>query len=74
MPNVNGTTRLELTQGTERVIPVPRPSLGEQRRIVAEVEALIAHSDAIEQSAACPIRAAASVNPSVLTQAFRGEL
>ena len=35
---VNGTTRLKLTQGAMRTIPVPLPPLGEQRRIVAAIE------------------------------------
>ena len=74
MPCVSGTTRFRLTQGRARVIPVPRPSLGEQRRIVAKVQALIAHADAIEQAAASAIRAAASVDQSVLARGFRGEL
>lgn len=42
----NGTTRLKLTQGAMRRIPLLLPPLGEQRRIVAKVEELFSDLDA----------------------------
>lgn len=44
MPYVSGTTRLKLTQGDMRRIPIPLPPLAEQRRIVARIEALFART------------------------------
>jgi len=45
-PFVNGTTRLKLTQGSLRSIPVSCPPLPEQHRIVAEIEKQFTRLDA----------------------------
>ena len=46
----NGTTRLKLTQGAMRRIPVPTPKLSEQRRIVEILEEHLSHLDAAHSS------------------------
>ena len=46
----NGTTRLKLTQGAMRRIPVPTPKLSEQRRIVEILEDHLSHLDAAHSS------------------------
>jgi len=43
---VNGTTRLKLTQGAMKLIPINLPSLKEQRRIVQKIEELFTELDA----------------------------
>ena len=47
---VNGTTRLKLTQGAMRELPVPVPPLAEQRRIVDAIEEHFTRIDAAEES------------------------
>ncbi|MHB1550182.1 MAG: restriction endonuclease subunit S [Vulcanimicrobiaceae bacterium] len=47
---VNGTTRLKLTQGAMRSIPVVLPSPSEQRRIVEVIEEQFSRLDAAEAS------------------------
>ena len=42
---VSGTTRLKLTQGVMRQIPVPVPTEAEQKRIVARIEELFSELD-----------------------------
>lgn len=42
---VSGTTRLKLTQGMMRQIPVPMPAVDEQERIVARIEELFSELD-----------------------------
>ena len=42
---VSGTTRLKLTQGMMRQIPVPMPAVDEQERIVARIEELFSKLD-----------------------------
>ena len=46
---VNGTTRLKLTQGSLRAIPVKIPPSTEQHRIVAKLEKLLAKVDACKE-------------------------
>lgn len=48
----NGTTRLKLTQGAMRRIPVPTPKLSEQRRIVEILEEHLSHLDAADAEVA----------------------
>lgn len=58
----NGTTRLKLTQGAMRRIPVPTPKLSEQRRIVEILEDHLSHLDAgLSSAAAAEARARAMV-------------
>jgi type I restriction enzyme S subunit len=45
---VGGTTRLKLTQGDLKIIPVPLPPLPEQQRIVAKLDTLFGHLDALK--------------------------
>ena len=42
---VSGTTRLKLTQGQIKQIPIPCPALSEQRRIVSRIEELFSSLD-----------------------------
>ena len=56
------------------MLPVPLPSLAEQRRIVARIEALFAQADAVEAAVARGLRRLEQFERSVLARAFRGEL
>lgn len=46
---VNGTTRLKLTQGSMKTIPVLLPPIAEQHRIVAQLEAIIQKLEASQE-------------------------
>lgn len=48
----NGTTRLKLTQGAMRTIPVPVPDVSEQRWIVGVLETHLSHLDAADAEVA----------------------
>lgn len=55
-------------------LPVPLPSLAEQREIVDRVESLFALADTIEQRAVTALHRADRLTQSILSLAFRGEL
>jgi len=69
-----GTTRAGFNTNLLAMLDVPLAPLGEQRRIVAKVEALFAQADAIEQAGVRARRRAEQVDQAVLARAFRGEL
>ena len=48
-PFITGGFQPKLSQGNLNIIPVPFPPLAEQRRIVAKLEQLMQHCDALEQ-------------------------
>jgi type I restriction enzyme S subunit len=53
---------------------IPLAPRGEQRRIVARIEALFAQADAVEAAVARGLRRVEQFEQSVLARAFRGEL
>jgi type I restriction enzyme, S subunit len=71
---VNGTTRLKLTQGAMREIPVPLPPLDEQHRIVAKIEQLFAESRTAREALDGVPALIKRFRQAVLAKAFRGEL
>lgn len=64
----------ELNVADMRRIPVPTPSFDEQRRIVAELDALQAKVDALKALQAETSAELDALLPAVLDRAFRGEL
>ena len=63
-----------LNQGHVKGIPLPLPSLPEQRRIVAYLDDLQAKSDALKHLQAETTAEIGAMMPSVLDRAFKGEL
>ncbi len=57
-----------------RAFPVPVPSLAEQRRIVAELDALQAEVDALKRLQAETSAELDALLPAILDRAFKGEL
>ncbi|EFC0132366.1 restriction endonuclease subunit S [Escherichia coli] len=55
-------------------IPVPLPSLSEQREIVRRVEQLFAYADTIEKQVNNALARVNNLTQSILAKAFRGEL
>lgn len=64
----------ELNVADMRKIPVPTPSFDQQRRIVAELDALQAKVDALRTLQAETAAELDALLPAVLDRAFRGEL
>ncbi len=64
--NVNGTKLANM--------PLPLPSLSEQRRIVAEVERRISVIQELEQTVSVNLKRAARLRQAILRRAFEGEL
>lgn len=71
---VSGTTRLKLTQGKMRSIPVPYPSCSEQERIVARIESLFAKLDAAKAKVQSVLDAHEARKAALLHDAFTGKL
>jgi type I restriction enzyme, S subunit len=71
---VNGTTRLKLTQGSLKAIPVKIPPSHEQRRIVAKLEKLLAKVDACKERLEKIPAILKRFRQSVLAAAFSGSL
>ena len=67
---VNGATRLKLTQGDMRRIPVPLPSLKEQQRIVEKLDRAFAEIDLIERNLGSSDEKASQLVQSLLYSAF----
>lgn len=63
-----------ISQERLREVQLPLAPLAEQRRIVARVEALLAHADVIEQAVAATSARIADMERAVLARAFRGGL
>lgn len=55
-------------------ISVPVPTLAEQKRIVAEIEARFKRADAMELEVQNALDAAEKLKQAILKKAFRGEL
>ena len=64
----------KIDQGAVERLPVPLPSVPEQRRIVAEVEARLSVIDVMLTASVDAQRRAASLRRSILGRAYRGEL
>lgn len=64
----------ELNLADLKQVPVPLPSLDEQRRIVAYLDELQAKADALKRLQAEATAELEALLPAVLDQAFRGEL
>lgn len=71
---VNGTTRLKLTQGKMKKIPVPLPPLAEQQRIVARIEEFFRQLDEAEERIQHALDSLAHCHTSLLRDAFSGNL
>ena len=74
MPHVSGTTRLKLTQGSLKKVPLSIPPLPEQRRIVAKIEALQERSRKARAALEAIPPLLEQFRQSVLAAAFRGDL
>ncbi len=64
----------ELSLADLRTVPVPLPSLDEQRRIAAYLDSLEAKADAIRAAQLETQRELDALMPAVLDRAFRGKL
>jgi type I restriction enzyme S subunit len=64
----------ELNLSDLKRVPVPLPSLSEQRHIVAYLDDLQAKVNAVKQRQAATAKALDALLPSILDQAFKGEL
>jgi type I restriction enzyme S subunit len=71
---VGGTTRLKLTQGSLKIIPIPLPPLPEQQRIVAKLDAVFGHLDSLREKLDRIPELLKNFRQQVLTQAVTGEL
>lgn len=71
---VSGTTRLKLTQGKMKNIPVPYPPLSEQRRLVARIESLFAKLDAAKEKVQSVLDSHETRKAALLHDAFTGKL
>lgn len=63
-----------VNQGVLGSMPIPRPSLDEQKEIVRRVELLFAYADRLEARLQAAQTAAQRLTPALLAKAFRGEL
>jgi type I restriction enzyme S subunit len=71
---VEGTTRLKLTQGALKRIPVPVPPLAEQHRIVAKIEELFSELDKGIETLKTTQQQLKVYRQAVLKSAFEGKL
>src|SRR5665647_61318 len=71
---VGGTTRLKLTQGDLKIIPIPLPPLPEQQRIVAKLDTLFGLLDALKTRLDRIPQLLKDFRQKVLTQAVTGKL
>lgn len=71
---VGGTTRLKLTQGDLKKIPLPLPPLPEQERIVAKLDKLFAKHEKIKKALDRIPQLLKAFRQQVLTQAVTGKL
>jgi type I restriction enzyme S subunit len=69
-----GSTFKEITLGRLRTIPLPLPPIAEQRRIVAELDALQAEVDALKRLQSETAAELDALLPAILDRAFKGEL
>lgn len=71
---VGGTTRLKLNQRNLKLIPFPLPPLPEQKRIVAKLDKLFGHLEALKERLEKVPNLLEQFRQSVLTQAVTGKL
>lgn len=71
---VNGTTRLKLTQGNMKKVPIPLPPLPEQQRIVARIESLFTKLDAAREKLQHVLDTQEARRAAILHEAFTGRL
>ncbi|NOZ36011.1 MAG: restriction endonuclease subunit S [Chlorobi bacterium] len=71
---VSGTTRLKLTQGKLKTIPVQIPPLPEQRAIVSKIETLFSELDSAIENLKTAQEQLKIYRQAVLKKAFEGEL
>lgn len=71
---VSGTTRLKLTQGKMKNIPVPYPPLSEQHRLVARIESFFAKLDAARKKVQSVLDSHETRKAALLHAAFAGKL
>jgi type I restriction enzyme S subunit len=69
-----GSTFKEITLGRLRGIPIPLPPLPDQRRIVAELDALQAEVDTLKRLQDETAAELGALFPAILDRAFKGEL
>lgn len=69
---VNGTTRLKLTQGNMKKIPIPLPPLPEQQRIVSRIESLFTKLDAARDKLQQVLDTQEARRAAILHEAFSG--
>ncbi len=70
----HGGTMDILNLGILKELPIPLPSLEEQREIVRRVEQLFAYTDTIEKQVNNALARVNNLTQSILAKAFRGEL
>lgn len=68
------TARPNISLGDLRQLKIPTPPLFEQRRIVAELDALQAQVDSLKKLQAETAAELDALLPSILDKAFKGEL
>ena len=69
-----GTSVPAISQGKVEAMEIPVPPLAEQRRIVAELDALQAEVDALKRLQAQTAAELDALLPAILDGAFKGEL
>jgi restriction endonuclease S subunit len=67
---VNGATRLKLTQGDMKRIPVPLPSLEKQVQIVARLDSAFAEINLLERNYECSLENAIQLQRSILNSSL----
>jgi type I restriction enzyme S subunit len=72
--STTGSAQPTIPLGAIRQLPVPVPELVEQRRVVAELDALQADADALKRLQSETAAELHALLPSILDRAFKGEL
>jgi type I restriction enzyme, S subunit len=73
-PTANGTRQANLSSATMKLLPVPLPSMNEQKCIAGKLDALSADTQCLTQIYEQKLGALAALKKSLLHQAFSGEL
>lgn len=71
---VTGTAQPKLNQANMNKIPIPIPKIGEQNKIVEELESRLSVADKMEESISQSLQQAEALRQSILKKAFSGEL
>ncbi|MBQ8676951.1 MAG: restriction endonuclease subunit S [Alphaproteobacteria bacterium] len=72
--NAMGTTMKNLNEKIIKKVPIPLPSLSEQKRIVAKIEKRFAVADELEKAVSDGLEKANQLKQSILKKAFSGQL